>query len=234
LRVDPPGVFTSLAEIALDASTPEELYAAICVAAALTVPGCDHASLMIRRDGAYSTAAVSDATARQIDELELALSIGPCLDAIEECTTQIQADLTTSSRWPSLVNRVLVETPVRGALSVRLPVDHAREGALNLFSDKRNMFDERSVECALVLCAFATAATSAAELGADAASLRRGLASSRAIGKAIGMLMVLNDVSEDDAFGMLRRTSQETNVKLADVAADIVRQRSHPAVKDGA
>jgi hypothetical protein len=225
-RVDPPVVFTSLAEIARDASTPKDLYAAICVAATLTVPGCDHASLMIRRDGVYSTAAVSDATARQIDKLELALGSGPCLDAIEECTAQIQADLTTSSRWPSLASRVLAETPVRGALSVRMPVDRARAGALNLFSDKPNMFDERSVECALVLGAFATVATNAAEQGEDAASLRRGLASSRAIGKAVGMLMVLNDVSDDDAFGMLRRTSQETNVKLADVAADIVRQGS--------
>src|ERR1700722_12957891 len=55
-RVDPAVVFTSLAEIARDASTPKDLYAAICVAATLTVPGCDHASLMIRRDGVYNTA----------------------------------------------------------------------------------------------------------------------------------------------------------------------------------
>jgi transcriptional regulator with GAF, ATPase, and Fis domain len=225
LRVAPPGVFTSLAEIAREASTPKEMYPAICVAATLTVPGCDHASLMIRRDGVYSTAAVSDATARQIDKFELALGSGPCLDAIEECTAQIQTDLTTDSRWPSLANRVLAETPVRGALSVRLPVDRARAGALNLFSDKPNVFDERSVERAVVLGAFATLAINAVAQGEDVASLRRGLASSRAIGKAIGMLMVLNDVSDDDAFGMLRRTSQETNIKLADVAADIVRKR---------
>jgi AmiR/NasT family two-component response regulator len=115
---------------------------------------------------------------------------------------------------------------VRGALSVRLPVDRERAGALNLFADRANSFDERSVECALVLGAFATVATNAVAQGEDVASLRRGLASSRAIGKAIGMLMVVNDVSDDDAFGMLRRTSQETNVKLADVAADIVRTRS--------
>lgn len=232
--VDPPGVFTSLAEIAREASTSKEMYAAICVAATLTVPGCDHASLMICRDGVYSTAAVSDSIARQIDKMQLALGIGPCLDAIEKCTAQIQTDLSADSRWPSLASRVLAETPVRGALSVRLPVDRERAGALSLFSDRANAFDERSVECALVLGAFATVATNAVAQGEDVASLRRGLASSRAIGKAIGMLMVSNDVSDDDAFGMLRRTSQETNVKLADVAADIVRQRSLPAARDSA
>jgi hypothetical protein len=228
--VDPTGVFTSLAEIARGASAPKEIYPAICVAATLTIPGCDHASLMISHNGVLSTAAVSDAVARQIDNLELALGSGPCLDALEERTAQIQADLTADGRWPALTSRVLADTPVRGALSVQLPVDRARTGALNLFSDTPNALDEKSIQRALVLGAFATVATTAVAQGEDAASLRRGLASSREIGKAIGMLMVLNDVSDDDAFGVLRRTSQTTNVKLADVAADVVRTRARPAV----
>jgi transcriptional regulator with GAF, ATPase, and Fis domain len=228
--VDAPTVFTSLADIARGASTPKDMYAAICVAATLTIPGCDHASLMIRHNGAFSTAGASDAIARQIDKLELAFGNGPCLDAIEESTTQIETDLTSDSRWPDLTSRVLADTPVRGALSVPLPVDRARTGALNLFSDTPHAFDERSIEQALVLGAFATVATTAAEQVEDAASLRRGLATSREIGKAVGMLMVLNDVSDDDAFDLLRRTSQVTNVKLAYVAADVVRTRTRPAV----
>lgn len=113
-RVDTPGVFTSLADIVGQGSTPKEMYAAICVAATLTVPGCDHASLMICRDGACSTAAVSDAIAREIDKLELALGSGPRLDALEEHVAQIQSDLTTGSGWPVLTARVVAETPVRG------------------------------------------------------------------------------------------------------------------------
>jgi transcriptional regulator with GAF, ATPase, and Fis domain len=228
--VDLPVVFTSLADIARGAATPKEMYAAICVAATLTIPGCDHASLMIRHNGAFSTAAVSDAIAREIDKMELALGSGPCLDAIEERTTQIETNLTSDSRWPDLTSRVLADTPVRGALSVQLPVDRARTGALNLFSDTPDAFDERSIEQALVLGAFATVATTAVAQVEDASSLRRGLATSREIGKAIGMLMVLNDVSDDDAFDLLRRTSQVTNVKLADIAADVVRTRNRPAV----
>jgi transcriptional regulator with GAF, ATPase, and Fis domain len=228
--VDLPRVYTSLADIAREASTPKEMYAAICVAATLTIPGCDHASLMIRHNGAFSTAAISDAVAGHIDKLELALGSGPCLDAIEDGTAQIETNLTSESRWPDLTSRVLADTPVRGALSVQLPVDRARIGALNLFSDTPHAFDERSIERALVLGAFATVATNAVAQGEDAASLRRGLASSREIGKAVGMLMVLNDVSDDDAFDVLRRTSQVTNVKLAELAADVVRTRNRPAV----
>ncbi len=229
-RFDRPGVFTSLADIARGGSTPKEMYAAICVAATMTIPGCDHASLMITHNGVFSTAAVSDAVAAQIDKLELALGSGPCLDAIEERAAQIETNLTEDGRWPALTSRLLTDTPVRGALSVQLPLDRARTGALNLFSDTRHAFDEQSIEHALVFGAFATVATNAVAQGEDAASLRRGLASSREIGKAIGMLMVLNDVSEDEAFGLLRRTSQTTNVKLADIAADVVRMRTRPAV----
>jgi transcriptional regulator with GAF, ATPase, and Fis domain len=229
-HVDLPGVFTSLADIAREATTPREMYAAICVAATLTVPGCDHASLMIRQNGAFTTAAISDAVAGQIDKLELALGSGPCLDAIEDGTAQLETNLTSESRWPDLISRVLADTPVRGALSVQLPVDRERIGALNLFSDTPHAFDDRSIERALVLGAFASVATNAVAQSEDAASLRRGLASSREIGKAVGMLMVLNDVSDDDAFNVLRRTSQVTNVKLADIAADVVRTRNRPAV----
>jgi hypothetical protein len=233
-RIDPPRVFASLADIVRGGSTPKEMYAAICVAATLTIPGCDHASLMLRRDGVFRTAAVSDAIAREIDKLELALRSGPCLDAIEQCTAQIESDLTAGTRWPALAARVVAETPVRGAMSIQLPVDRAQAGALNLFSDTPNAFDNTSVQHALVLGAFASLATNAAAQGEDAAALRRGLASSRAIGKAVGMLMVLNDVSDDDAFDILRRTSQETNVKVADVAADFVRRRSAGASRKGA
>jgi hypothetical protein len=115
-----------------------------------------------------------------------------------------------------------------------VPVDGAKVGALNLFSDTRNAFDNTSLEGAVLLRAFATMATHAAAHGEDAAALRRGLISNRAIGKAVGMLMVLHDVSDDEAFDMLRRASQDANVKLVDVAADIVRGRSRLASGSGA
>jgi hypothetical protein len=224
--VDPPTVFASLADIVTDGSTPKEMYAAICVAATLMVPGCDHASLMINRAGTCSTAAVSDPVAHQIDKLELALGSGPCLDAFGEQTAQLASDLTTGGRWPVFAARVVAETQVRGAMSVRMALDHAKVGALNLFSDTVNAFDSESVERASVLAAFAKVATNAAAHGEDAVALRDALARNRSIGKAVGMLMVLNDVSDDEAFGILRRTSQHTNVKLADLAAEFVRRRS--------
>ncbi len=226
--VDSATVFNALADVVYQGSDLAEVYASICVAATLLIPGCDHASLMLRRNEDYVTVGASDAVARRVDELETMVGDGPCLDAIEEEAAQVDADLTVRSQWPALAARVVAETPVRGMMGFRLLVDRRKVGALNLFSDAPCVFDKTSVERAILLVSFATMAIDAATQGEQAATLRRGLTSNREIGKAVGMLMVLNDIPEAEAFDMLRRISQDTNVKIADVANAVVRRRGQP------
>ncbi|OMC25313.1 GAF and ANTAR domain-containing protein [Mycobacterium colombiense] len=224
-KADPATVFAALAEIIYQGSDVNQMYAAICVAATLTVRGCDHASLLVRENDRYVTVGASDRLAEAIDDLERRAGDGPCIDAIEEETPQIDTDLTTSSMWPKLAAVLVAETPVRGAMGFRLLVDKRKGAALNLFSDTPNMFDAESAGRAAVLAAFASVAINAVNKGEDAASLRRGLMSNREIGKAVGMLMMLHEMSEDDAFDLLRRHSQALNVKLADVAREVIEHR---------
>lgn len=224
-KADPATVFAALAEIIYQGSDVNQMYAAICVAATLTVRGCDHASLLVRENDKYVTVGASDRLAEAIDDLERRAGDGPCIDAIEEETPQIDTDLTTPSLWPKLAALLVAETPVRGAMGFRLLVDKRKGAALNLFSDTPNMFDAESAGRAAVLAAFASVAINAVSKGEDAASLRRGLISNREIGKAVGMLMMLHEMSEDDAFDLLRRHSQALNVKLADVAREVIEQR---------
>lgn len=54
------------------------------------------------------------------------------------------------------------------------------------------------------------------------ANLQIALASNREIGMAMGIVMKCSGCTPDDAFGILRRTSQDANRKLRDVASDIV------------
>lgn len=225
LPADTARVFESLADVVRQSDNAQEVYAAICVAATLTVSGCDHASLMISRDGTCRTAAVSDDVARHVDRLELALGIGPCVETLESRSAQIASDLAAGGRWPALTSRVIAETPVRGAMSIRVPVDGANIGALNVFSDMPNALGSESIEQAVVLGAFATVATTAAAHSEDAATLRRGLTSNRSIGQAVGILMALNDISDADAFDILRKASQTSNTKLVDIAASVIREQ---------
>jgi hypothetical protein len=226
---DPATVFATLAEIVYEGPNPAEVYAAICIAATLVVPGCDHASLLVRRNDHYVTVGASDQIAQRIDELELSAGDGPCIDAIEEENPQIEPDLTTPTLWPKFAARLVAETPVRGAMGFRILLDKRKVGALNLFSDTPNVFDTKSAGRAVVLASFASVAINAIASGEDAATLRRGLLSNREIGKAIGMLMLLHGISEEEAFDMLRRDSQELNIKLADVARAVIENRGRLA-----
>lgn len=230
---DPATVFSALAEIIYQGSDAGQIYAAICVAATLVVTGCDHASLLVRRDDRYITVGASDSIAQRIDDMERQAGDGPCVDAIEEETPQVESDLTTPNQWPELAKRIIAETPVRGAMGFRILVDKRKTGALNLFSDTAGIFDTESAGQAIVLASFASVAINAVAQGEDVSTLRRGLLSNREIGKAVGMLMMLHGVDEQNAFDILRRYSQDLNIKLADVARSVIDSRGKPIFGEG-
>lgn len=52
---DPATVFAALAKIIYQGATAGDIYAALCVAATMIVPGCDHASLLVKQRGRYVT-----------------------------------------------------------------------------------------------------------------------------------------------------------------------------------
>jgi transcriptional regulator with GAF, ATPase, and Fis domain len=230
---DPATVFSALAEIIYQGSESSQIYAAICVAATLVVTGCDHASLLVRRDGRYVTVGASDGIAQRVDDMERLAGDGPCVDAIEEEAPQIETDLTMPNQWPQLAARMIAETPVRGAMGFRILVDKRKTGALNLFSDTAGLFDTESAGQAIVLASFASVAINAVAQGEDVSTLRRGLLSNREIGKAVGMLMMLHGVDEQNAFDILRRYSQDLNIKLADVARSVIESRGNPIFGEG-
>ena len=224
---DPATVFAALAEIIYQGSDATQMYAAICVAATLIVPGCDHASLLVKRNDRYVTVGASSRLANHVDDLERRANDGPCIDAIEEETPQIEPDLTKPNQWPNFAARLVEETPVRGAMGFRLLIDKRKAAALNLFSETPNKFDSEAAGRAAVLAAFASVAINAIAHGEDASSLRRGLLSNREIGKAVGMLMMLHSMEENEAFDLLRRHSQSLNIKLADVARRVIEARGN-------
>ena len=55
-----------------------------------TVRGCDHASLLVRRNDRYVTVGASDDVAERIGDLERSAGDGPCVDAIADETPQIE------------------------------------------------------------------------------------------------------------------------------------------------
>ena len=48
-----------------------------------------------------------------------------------------------------------------------------------------------------------------------------------------GMLMLLHDITEEQAFDLLRRHSQALNIKLADVAREVIERRGELPPAEG-
>jgi hypothetical protein len=215
-------VFRGLADLVYASDDFGRVYEAIVRAAPRLVDGCDHASLMLRRDEGFVTAASSDEVAARVDALERELSDGPCVDAILEETAQHDTNLLDGSPWPGLAERVMEETPVRGMAGFRILGGSGKVGALNLFSDTPGGLTDRSVDQAIVLASFVSVALVAAHERHAAQTLRQGLESNREIGKAVGLLMAFHKVDDAKAFAMLRTTSQDLNVKLIEIARQVV------------
>jgi GAF domain-containing protein len=216
--------FRAMAEIVYSGESFDAVYDALCHSAVEFVDGCDHASIMLRRHGRNQTVAASDEVASGIDALEREIGEGPCLDAIDESEpdTHICSDLTSGSPWPRLAGLILERTDVKGMAGFRIRQEGQKVGSLNVFSDTAGALTEHSLEQAIMLSAFASVTMAALDRGEEATTLRRGLESNREIGKAIGLLMAMHDIDDDQAFRMLSQVSQEMNVKLAQVASQVI------------
>src|SRR6478736_10030548 len=216
-------VFRQLSALIYAGADSGSIHQAVVDAAKRLVDGCDRASLLVRTRDRYATAASTDDIARRIDQIELEVGEGPCVDAILDEAYQHDPDLTDAvTPWPRFTERIVAETPVRSAVGYRLLLEGDKVGALNLFSDTPGGLTGASADMGAVIASFATVALMAIRAREEAATLRQGLQSNREIGKAVGLLMAAHHISGQEAFELLRSTSQELNMKLAKVASQVI------------
>lgn len=223
--VDPTitDVFRQMSALIYAGADSGSIHQALVDASVRLVEGCDRASLLVRTRDRFVTAASTDDIARRIDQIELEIGEGPCVDAIVDEAYQHDPDLTDArTPWPRFTERIVAETPVRSAIGYRLFLDGDKVGALNLFSDTPGGLTSKSADVGAVIASFASVALMAIRAREQAATLRQGLQSNREIGKAVGLLMAAHHISGQEAFELLRNTSQELNMKLAHVASQVI------------
>ena len=216
--------FAALAAQLRDGRSVAEVHQIVVDAAPNLVDGCDRAAIgILETDGRFRSAASTDDVMRLIDELQDTLREGPCLEASMEEIVHVDNDITRHSKWPRLAEQVVTRTPVRAMLAVPLLTGDRRAGALNVFADRVDVFDDDSIAQAAILSSLSSVAIASAEHSQRAAQYEAGMATNREIGAAIGILMATHRVSQDDAFEMLSKASQRLNRKLRDIATNIVR-----------
>jgi hypothetical protein len=134
-------------------------------------------------------------------------------------------DFLGETRWPQFTDNALAHG-VRCSLSLPLTGTRGVAGALNLYAPRPDAFDRAAQERARIFAATAAGAVAVAQRIADQTALsqdlRTALANRSIIDQAIGILMSQNRLAAEQAFDVLRRTSQNRNIKLRDVAARLV------------
>ena len=193
------------------------------------LPGADGATITTFVNGRPAASAASSDWARELDEMQYVEHEGPCLDAARTGNTFRIRDLADEPRWPAYVPRAL-ESGVRSMLSVPLAAEGRLIGALNLYSRSVDAFSSESVSIAEIIAAHTGLATQVASsfFGQRdlAQQLRTAMDSRAVIEQAKGLLMGLRGCSPEEAFDLLKAASQKRNVKLRDVAQEVVAARS--------
>ncbi|MFF3883601.1 GAF and ANTAR domain-containing protein [Streptomyces sp. NPDC001914] len=189
------------------------------------VDGCDAAGVLILRGRRVETFAPTAQVVVDSDQLQERVQEGPCFDAARESERVFRiADFATHQRWPAYVPPAR-ELGLGSMMGFLLYTEDEELGALNLYSYRPNAFTEDSETVGWLLASHAAVALSSAR---NQDQMEQALATRHTIGEAMGILMGRHHLTEHEAFDVLRRYSQEKNVKLREVARQVCGTGSLP------
>lgn len=215
-------LFDELSPDILARGTPDNVLAELTNRCLVLVDRAEHAS--ITRSGAdgWETVAPTSHVAADVDAIQYELGTGPCVDAAIDSTTYLCGDLRDEPRWPDFSKRAVDETGVLSMLAYRMFFEEdAAPAALNLYSTQQGAFSAHDRLTGLVLSTYGALAVTSARRLDRIVNLERALESNRDIGVAMGVIMGLYRVTREQAFDLLRMTSQAKHRKLRDVARDV-------------
>jgi transcriptional regulator with GAF, ATPase, and Fis domain len=214
----------------LAAATVEDVLGRVVVTARHAIPGADLVSITIRHDdGTLETPTGTGPEAAELDQAQYRAGTGPCVDAADPDGPAYARsnDLASEAAWPTFAASATAHG-YASVLSTALlsgPEPVPFTGALNIYSRETEGFDDSARDLAFLLATHASLALVAAHTRqslTDAedtvVNLRRALDSRTVIGQATGILMAHRNLTADQAFDVLNRTSQNHNIKLARLA----------------
>ena len=146
---------------------------------------------------------------------------GPAWDAMHTRRTVVADDFATDARWPNYTRRLVAGSPVRSAVVYPLGLGGRDLGVLAVYAHAAGYFTPARVELGAVFAAHASLALENVSLTDKNQHLEIALQSNRKIGIAMGILMASYRMTEQQAFDLLRATSQTTHRKLNAVAEDV-------------
>jgi GAF domain-containing protein len=191
---------------------------------ALKAVDCAYAGVIfVHAKSRVETVASTSPIVAELDKVQLEYGEGPDIEVLSDpANTVLVADTTRDERWPRWAEAV-TGAGVRSMLGIRLHTSASTIGSLNLYDTRPNHFTEEDRDVAHIFARHAAVALSSAR---ETANLWKAIDARRLIGQAQGILMERFDMDADQAFAVLRRYSQDHNVKLHLVAERLISTRT--------
>jgi len=193
---------------------------------------CDASASMVDRvcGAAVVLLSLSGAGIEAMQELQLTLGDGPCVDAWRHREPVLEADLAdpAQTRWPVFA-QAGVQAGVRAVFAFPLQLGAVALGVLALYRDRPAPLSDEELALGLVLAEVATQTILGLQAGAPPEQLHVLLADEPAhwaeIHQATGMVSAQLEVSLDEAFVRLRSFAFANDHPLREVAQEIVARR---------
>jgi GAF domain-containing protein len=180
---------------------------------------------VIRSRSRLETIAPTDRLVEELDRLQARLGEGPCYDGAWPSETLPVSDLAEDARWPTWAAKART-LGIASLLATELTtVEGRRIGCVTAYWTKRRCFTQDDIAFMAIFARHAALALSRAW---NEAGLNTALDTRKLIGQAQGILMERHGLDDARAFEVLRRYSQNHNIKLRDVAAHLIETRKLP------
>lgn len=205
----------------------EETLQAVVESARYSVPGFDAVGIStVAKDGTIETRASTGGLVLTLDAVQYDLREGPCVDTLHEVDVLEVPGLRHDQRWPRYVPAA-VEAGVRAQMALKLYLDdQGTLGTMNFYSTEAEDIRPEASAIADLLAAHAAVALGHAR---EQQSLGEAVATRQVIGQAVGIVMERYGLPESRAFDFLVRTSSTSNIKLREIARQLVRQGDEAA-----
>jgi GAF domain-containing protein len=230
--MQPQQAFDELATITLADHDLAAVMDKIAELARRTIPGAAEVSVTMWEAGRPSTIASTGGLATALDERQYEAGHGPCLDSVQGVEPVHVSDTSDEPRWPEWA-QLAADTGVTSSFTVPVPLQREVSAALNMYATSPDPFDADSRALAQTFAAYAGVALANMHLydaqARVAEQLQEAMASRAVIEQAKGILMGQLRCGAEDAFTALVKQSQERNVKLRDVAEQLVQQTAKGA-----
>jgi hypothetical protein len=181
----------------------------------------------------------TDAVSERIEELQITLGEGPCIDTIRTGAPVLVADLHDLDdiavwRWPTFMEAA-VDAGVRAVFAFPLRIGAIGVGALDMYRSRPGALGDDDLSAALLAADAAALALLGLETSPDGVLADGDVVGSSyqvQVHQATGMVMVQLGVTVEQAFLLLRARAFSESRPLNEVAIDVVERRVRFSLED--